>query len=144
LVRSKEYCFWASDEGVPYPEALWTQWRIPLAQLVIAQVGSSEDVWQVALEAVQTGLFRWVVIRPSRICGAGQLRKLQLGAEYHGVRVLLLTKHKLPHWVCQSTVEVDGYENSLFSKRPPFVSAGGGVPGADSQGQCLGPSRRAK
>lgn len=131
---STDYCLFASDEGLLYPEALWTQWRIPLSRLVMVKVALPEDVWRVALEAVQVGLFRWVVLRPSRSCPVSQLRKLQLSAEHGDVRVLLLTKHKLPHWVCQSSVEVNGAD-TLLRKQPSFASVRGSVSGADSESQ---------
>jgi hypothetical protein len=91
---------------MPYPEALWNHWRIPLGQLLLVKVQSPEEGWRVALETVQTVLFRWVVLRPSRSASVAQLRKLQLSAEDTGSRVLLLGKNKLPHWVCRETIEL--------------------------------------
>jgi hypothetical protein len=104
---------WAADEGILYPEALWAQWRIPLSQVLLARLPSPDEVWRVSLEAVQSGIFQWVVIRPSRSCALGQLRKLQLCAERMRVRVLLLPKHKLPHWVCRASIEVAAVPLSL-------------------------------
>src|SRR4051812_23347267 len=72
------YYLWIADEGCLNADALHHQWRIPLYRLLLVQVKTAQDVWRVGLEAIQTGLFSWVFLRPSQACDTSHLRKLQL------------------------------------------------------------------
>jgi hypothetical protein len=102
------YYLFIADEGFLYPGVLAYQWKIPLSRLVLAKVPDPNEVWRVGLEAIQTGLFSWVFLRPSRACPANHLRKLQLSAERTQSRVFLLSNLKLPHWMFKINLAVEG------------------------------------
>ena len=113
------YYFWASDGGSLYPEALYHFWQIPLSHLCLVCPPTPQEVWRVGLEAIQTGLFGWVFLRPSLPCHPSHLRKLQLHAEKTRTRVLLFSENKLPHWMCTLNVEVSGRYPLPFHTPPP-------------------------
>ncbi|MBI4404232.1 MAG: hypothetical protein HY537_08730 [Deltaproteobacteria bacterium] len=116
---------WISDEGLLYP-ALLPLWNIPLQSIVLIQAKSHSDVWKTGLEAVRSGLFDFVLLRPSRPCHAHFLRKLQIQAEHTQRNVFLLCQSQLPHWVLKNRLEVSShiYENPLFPKPFSLHSAG--------------------
>jgi hypothetical protein len=107
---------WVSDEGSLYPPVVYEHWRALLSRLLIVQTGDPMEVWRVGLESIQTGLFTWIFLRPSRACHPNYLRKIQLSAERTKSRVLLLCSHKLPHWTLKASFEVgiNENENTLF------------------------------
>ncbi len=94
----EDYFFWASDEGILYPEALLYRWKIPLSRFLLVQARDASEVWRLGLEASQTGLFRLLFLRASRLCHLPLLRKLQLCAEKNQCDVFILTHTPLPHW----------------------------------------------
>lgn len=111
---------WISDEGSLYPAGLKEQGPVLLSRILLIQVNSPQEVWRVGLESVQTGLFDWVLLRPSRPCPLPFLRKLQLSSERMRSRVLILTRNKLPHWTLKAHFQVSAeetYANSIYSKR---------------------------
>lgn len=104
---SQEYGVFISDEGILYPPAL-QKWQIALSHFLMIQTKNAHQAWKAALEAVQTGVFRWVFLRPSQPCETAQLRKLQIESEKQKTSVFLFSKSKLPHW--------------FFKKRTPYSS----------------------
>jgi hypothetical protein len=111
------YSLFISDEGLLYPPAVVTQWKIPLAHLLLVKARDAPEVWRAGLEGVQTGLFAWIFLRPSRGCEAAHLRRLQLGAERTRTRVCLLTQARLPHWMMKARFEVEN-ESTAHSAPP--------------------------
>jgi len=109
-----------SDEGSLYPPAL-LEGKIPLYRILLVKTKEAIETWRAAIEAVQTGLFSWVLLRPSRGCSTGQLRKLQLLSEKSKSRVLVFPSTKLPHWMFKASLEI-GHEqtHSLFSGGKSF------------------------
>lgn len=92
------YLGWFGDGTVPYPEALWAKYQIPLDRLLIVRTPSAEETWRLGAEACSSGLFRALCLQPSGPTDGTTLRRLQLEAERHGVTVALLTDAELPHW----------------------------------------------
>ena len=92
------YLGWFGDGTVPYPEALWAQYQIPLDRLLIVRTPTACETWRLGAEACGTGLFRALCLQPSAPTDGTTLRRLQLEAERHGVTVALLTNASLPHW----------------------------------------------
>ncbi|NBX92805.1 MAG: hypothetical protein EB120_02965 [Proteobacteria bacterium] len=122
----QEYSVFISDEGTLYPPAL-QKWQIPLSRFLLIKTDGATQTWKASLEALQTGLFRWVFLRPSQPCNFVQVRKLQLEAEKRKASVFLFSKAKFPHWLFKkrlestSSLEVShdpGFitENLVFSK----------------------------
>lgn len=113
---SEGYFLFASDEGFFYPLPLYHHplGKQFLSRLLIVKISEAKDVWKVGLEATQTGLFRFVFLRPSQTCQVPFLRKLQLAAERTQSRVLLLSQQEIPHWLLQA---------SFVSPRPPSSAA---------------------
>ncbi len=93
------YALWISDEGWLYPPTLHHHWNIPLDRLLLVRVNDALDVWRLSLEAIQTGLFQWTLLRPSRLCSTHSLRKLQLTAEATRCQVIVISEQRLPHWI---------------------------------------------
>lgn len=112
--KESDFLFWISDEGWLYPPSL----RIDLNRLILVKAPHAREVWRTALEAVQTGLFGWVFLRPSQACQASTLRKFQLSAERTQTRVFILPPLKLPHWVFKISVNSDeqSYANPLSQR----------------------------
>jgi hypothetical protein len=104
-LTSISYAIWISDEGWLYTPTLHHHWNIPLERLLLVRVKDAMDVWRLALEAVQTGLFQWAILRPSRLCPTGYLRKIQLTAESTRCQIIVLSEERLPHWVLRKTKE---------------------------------------
>ncbi len=96
---ASSYALWVSDEGWLYTPSLHHHWNIPLDRLLIVRAPEPMEVWRLALDAIQTGLFRWALLRPSKLCSTGQLRKLQLTAEASQCQVIVVSGERLPHWV---------------------------------------------
>jgi hypothetical protein len=92
-----------SDEGTVYPPAL-NALGIPLSKVLTVKTETSQQVWKTGLEAIQTGLFSFVFLRPSKPCTTPDLRKLQLCAERKKNKVLVLSDHKLPHWTLKKKI----------------------------------------
>jgi hypothetical protein len=92
------YLGWFGDGTVPYPEALWAKYRLPLERLLIVRTPNAEETWRLGAEACGSGLFRALCLQPSAPTDGTTLRRLQLEAERHGVTVALLTDASLPHW----------------------------------------------
>ena len=92
------YFIFISDEGTIYPPAL-NALGVPLTRVLSVKTNSSEEVWKTGLEALQTGLFSFVFLRPSKVCSTSTLRKLQLCSEQKKSKVFVLSDHKLPHWM---------------------------------------------
>jgi len=101
------FFLWVSDEGYLFPETLSQRFHFPLQQLVLAKVPTALDVWKVALEATQSGLFGWIFLRPSRGCPPAFLRKLQLHSERMRSRIIILCPEKLPHWLLKTSWELE-------------------------------------
>lgn len=101
--REVPYGVWVSDEGYLYPPAFHD--RFPLERLLLIKTPRARDTWQVGLEAVQSGLFQWVLLRPGDGCPDIFLRKMQLAAGRTHCRVLLLTEKPLPHWTLKTSFE---------------------------------------
>jgi len=97
---------WLSNEGELYPEALYHYWGIPLSRMLMIKAPSSEEVWRTSLDAVQTGLFTWVLVKAEQSGTPAQMRKLQLTAEKTRTKVLILCQSKLPHWTLKISVKV--------------------------------------
>jgi hypothetical protein len=97
------YFIFISDEGTVYPPAL-NALGIPLSKVLTVKTQNSDEVWKTALEALQTGLFSFVFLRPSKICSTSDLRKLQLWAERKKAKVFVLSDHPLPHWTLKKKV----------------------------------------
>ena len=97
------YALFISDEGSVYPPTLQAH-HIPFGQLLIIKAKDPDSVWKTSLEAMQTGLFSFVIMRPSRPCPAHYLRNLQLCAERKQVKVLILCDERLPHWTLKATL----------------------------------------
>ena len=102
------YAFFASDEGTFYPVPLYDSeiGRRILSRLLIVRLKAAEEVWKTGLEAVQTGLFQQVFLRPSRPSHPSFLSKLQIASEKTRSRIFLLSQAKLPHWVFKTSFEV--------------------------------------
>ncbi len=96
------FLFWASDEGLLNAEALHERGLISVERLLLVKTQTPEDVWRVGQEAVETALFGGVLLKPSRLCALGPLRKLQITAERTRTRVILLTRDRVPHWLCKA------------------------------------------
>lgn len=92
-----DYGVFISEEGTLYPPAL-QKWQISLSQFLIIRTNTALQTWKSALEAVQTGLFRWIFLRTSKPCDVTHLRKLQLESERKNASVFLFSKAQLPHW----------------------------------------------
>ncbi len=99
------HSLWISDEGCLNPAVLVAR-RIdlPLPQLILLTPPNAQECWRVAIEAAQSGLFTWILFRPSRIPDVSTSRRLQLAAERSSTRVLILAELDLPHWVLKATV----------------------------------------
>jgi hypothetical protein len=91
------YFIFISDEGVLYPPAL-NLFSIPLSRFLMVKTPDSPSAWNTALEALQTGLFAFIFLRPSKLCHSSQLRRMQLLSEKLKAKVFLLSAEKLPHW----------------------------------------------
>jgi hypothetical protein len=113
---------WISDEGTLYPGSLILQ-DIPLSRFLMVKVMTSSDAWKISLEAMQSGLFAWILLRTRKPCVPVHLRKLQLCAERNRNRMLLLCPAKIPHWTLKAFVAVNpprnSHAHSLFSKSVP-------------------------
>jgi len=97
------YFIFISDEGTIYPPALKVL-GIPLSRVLTVKTETSDEVWKTALEAIQTGLFSFVFLRPSKTCPTASLRKLQLWAERKKNKVFVLSDHSLPHWTIKKKI----------------------------------------
>lgn len=102
------FLLWIADEGFPYPPLLARYWDLPLGRFLMVQPPSPAETWKAALEAVQTGIFGWVLVRPSRGGPPLAARRLQLAAEKTACRVLLLLDAPFPHWTLKASFVVDG------------------------------------
>ena len=97
------YFIFISDEGTIYPPALKVL-GIPLSRVLTVKTETSDQVWKTGLEAIQTGLFSFVFLRPSKTCPTASLRKLQLWAERKKSKVFVLSDHSLPHWTIKKKI----------------------------------------
>ncbi|MSP18850.1 MAG: hypothetical protein EXR74_04695 [Bdellovibrionales bacterium] len=97
------YFAFISDEGSVYPPALHAL-GIPLSRVLIIKTTTPEQVWKTGLESLQTGLFSFIFLRPSKICPTAHLRKLQLSSERKKAKVFVLSDHKLPHWTLKASL----------------------------------------
>ena len=104
---SSGFFIWISDEVSLYPPALRCHSSIPLSHWVLVKPKEAADTWRVALEAAHTGLFPWILLRPSRACSPAHLRRLQLAVERTRTKIFLLGKVKFPHWLLNVSLEVD-------------------------------------
>lgn len=113
----KEYCVFISDQGCIYPPAL-QKWQISLSQFLIIQTDTARQVWKVTLEALQTGLFRWIFLRPSQSCPVSHLRRLQIESKKRKTSIFLFSKAPLPHWFFKKVPYESTFitENLIFSK----------------------------
>lgn len=117
LKGAPPFSVWIADEGFPYPPLLAQRWEIPLSRLLLVKVHSAPDTWKVGLEAIQTGLFKWVFLRPSSPCPASHLRKLQLASERLETQVFILSNADLPHWPIRVRCELSYEPNSFLPKQ---------------------------
>jgi len=113
-IHPTEYFIFISDEGFLYPPALQGNRPIPLSRLVLVKVKIAEDVWKVGLETIQTGIFSWIFLRPSRGCSSIHLRKMQLECEKTKSRVVVLSQSNLPHWMFKFSL--DAFPPASFSE----------------------------
>lgn len=113
------YFVFISDEGSLYPPALLER-KVPLQRVLLIKTKQAIETWTAAIEAVQTGLFSWIFLRPSQACPQGQMRKLQLLAEKTKARVLVFPSQKLPHWMFKANLEIKHEDSTDYSK--PTVS----------------------
>lgn len=104
LLPFTTYALWVSDEGWLYTPSLHHKWNLSLDRLLLVRVTNAMDVWRLALEAIQTGLFQFAILRPSKLCPPNYLRKLQLTAESTRCQVIVLSEERLPHWVLRKSV----------------------------------------
>lgn len=123
------YALWISDEGWLYTPSLHHHWNLPLERLLLVRVREAMDVWRLALDAVPTGLFQWLILRPSKLCATGYLRKLQLTAEESRCQVIVVSGERLPHWILRKKIyapssvpsalePADGVQRSLSRSFP--------------------------
>lgn len=98
---------WISEECELYPEALYYYWEIPLSRVLLVRPPTSMEVWKTAVDAAQTGLFAWIIVKTETSCDTTRARKLQLVAEKTKTRVLLLSHSKLPHWTLRASIRVE-------------------------------------
>lgn len=130
--QQKEYAVFISDEGILYPPTL-QKWHISLEQFLMIQTNNAYQSWRTALEALHTGLFRWVFLRPSQPCDTQHLRKMQIESERKRTSVFLFSKVQLPHWFFKKKhpslpsleASYDNRfitENLIFSKPKPSPS----------------------
>ena len=91
------YFIFISDLGMVYPPALQAL-AIPLSRILLVKTPNADSVWKTTLEALQTGLFSFIFLRPSGLCSTQFLRKLQLSTEKAHAKVFILSDLKLPHW----------------------------------------------
>lgn len=101
ITQYPDWALWVADEGHLYPPALYHNWNIPLSQILMVKVPSAMDVWRVALESLQTALFRWVILRPSKSCSDAFLRKIQIETRKVRRQVFILSNATLAHWTLQ-------------------------------------------
>lgn len=101
------YCLWISDEAMLYPPALLCRSSIPLSRWCFVRVEAPKEAWRVGLEATYTGLFQWILVRPSQTCSPAHLRRLQIAAERARTKILVLGNLKIPHWVLTLSLEID-------------------------------------
>ena len=137
--ESDDHYIFIADEGVLYPAAVAHYWKIPLSRLLIVKTNKAEEVWKVGLEAIQTGLFGWSLLRPSQSCHPHHLRKLQLSAERTQSRVLILSNLKLPHWMLRAQLHAESHNGNVETHPLPsrdisLNPIGGGLPRAYAQG----------
>lgn len=132
--NNTDYGIFISDEGSLYPPAL-QKWQISLSNFLMIYTDTALQTWKATLEAIQTGLFRWVFLRTSKPCDGIHLRKLQLESEKKNTSVFLFSKAPLPHWffkkpfspvppleVCHEAHFIT--ENLVFSKpHSPFADS---------------------
>ena len=104
---------WVADGGFLYPPTLHHRWTVSLNNILIVKTEDPMDVWRVGLEAVQTGLFDNILLRPSRACPTSYLRKIQLIAEKNRKNIFVLTEKKLPHWILRKSYV--SYEKDFIS-----------------------------
>lgn len=117
LIGAPPFSVWIADEGFPYPPLLQQRWEIPLSRLLMVKVPKATDTWKVCLEAIQTGLFKWIFLRPSSPCPASHLRKLQLASERLETQVFILSNDELPHWPIKIRCELSYEQNSFLPKQ---------------------------
>jgi len=96
--REIRYGAWIGDQDRLNPETA-RAFDFDLEKLLLVYPPDAGEVWRVGLEAVQSGLFHWIVLRPSRASPIPQLRKLSLAAVRARARVLVICAEALPHWV---------------------------------------------
>ncbi len=115
--QSSDYSVFISDEGTLYPPALQKR-QISLSHFLLIQTDTAIQSWKAALEAVQTGLFRWVFLRPSQACDVTHLRKLQLESEKTNTSLFLFSHSKLPHWFFKKRLPVleTAHENKFITE----------------------------
>jgi len=117
------YGVFISEEGLLYPPAL-QKWQISLSRFLMIHTDTALHTWKAALEALQTGLFRWIFLRTSKPCDATHLRKLQLECKRKSASVFLFSKAQLPHWFFKKVPHEDSFitENLIFSKPDSTLS----------------------
>ena len=106
LSPCRAHYLWIADEGFLYPVALPFHCRTPVSRWLLVKARDPTETWKIALEAIQTGLFGFVFLRPSRSCDATHLRRLQLSSERTQTRIFLLGNLRFPHWVIKHSFEV--------------------------------------
>lgn len=113
---------WVSDEVMLYPPAAFSRYAIRSSQWLFIQTPKAQETWRVTLEAIQSGLFKRVFLRPAVGCAVPQLRKLQLAAEKFRTQVFVLGKITIPHWMVNLTLEVDRESYGKESETDPLSS----------------------
>ncbi|MBI3296225.1 MAG: hypothetical protein HYZ71_15985 [Deltaproteobacteria bacterium] len=97
---------WISDEGFLNPAALVARRvELPLSRLIIITPPNAKESWSCAIEAAQSGLFSYILFRPSQTCQGSTGRILQLASEKSATCVLILAPVVLPHWVLKASIE---------------------------------------
>lgn len=125
-------CLWVSDNSSPYPGAMMASFSMLLSRLICVRPPQPQEVWSVGLEAIQSGLFRGVFLRPSKACSISHLRRLQLASEKTKTAVFLLGKIQISRWMMKNCWSVSGEKvhatNSLFAEPRLFHKSGGSLP----------------
>jgi hypothetical protein len=115
---------WISDEVMLYPPAVFSQAAMRPSQWLFIETPKAQETWRATLEAIQSGLFRGVFLRPSVGCAPVQMRKLQLAAEKARNQVFILGKINVPHWMVTLSLEIErkGIPNESHCETDPLSS----------------------
>jgi hypothetical protein len=140
------FSFWVSDGGSFYAPALYAHAGVDLQTAVFAKAENAAQTWGLALEALQTGLFKDIFLKPSEACRPAVIRKMQLVAENVRCRVFVFSKFNLPHWFFRASysiaslgeVFVKCHETFPLPSKPTIATQpSGSVPKPNAQSKRL-------